>query len=108
MTSARPPLVLLALSFAAVLLASVHAGLRARLRAGDQGAIDAVARRMPSADLAFAGSVRHLRFPSLSGPEAAFADAPASPDLDPGGGAIAPPRALYLETAWPANAEGSP
>jgi hypothetical protein len=57
---------------------------------------------MPAPDLAFAGSARHLRFPSLEEPGAAFADAPGAPDLDPAGAAVAPPKAVYSQVETPA------
>jgi len=60
-------------------------------------AITAVSRLMPGADLSLAGAARHLRFPSLEEPGAAFTDAPASLDKDPAGGALAPPIDVYSE-----------
>ncbi len=68
---------------------------RARSRA-EQPAIDAVAVRLPSSDLALSGGARWLRMPSLEEPNAAFADGPALRDPDPAGGAMAPPT-----DAWP-------
>lgn len=68
---------------------------RARARA-DQPAIDALAVRLPTSDLALSGGARWLRSPSLEEPNAAFQDGPALPDPDPAGGAMAPPTA-----AWP-------
>jgi hypothetical protein len=68
--------------------------LRAR-RAADQPAIEAVARLLPSNDLALAGGGRWLRFPSLEEPGAAFQDGPALPDPDPAGGTMAPPIAVW-------------
>jgi hypothetical protein len=95
MTSARAPF--LALGLTALVLGAVawHAHARASVRERDQVAIDAVMRLLPAPDLSFAGSARHLRFPSLEEPGAAFADAPASPDLDPAGAAVAPPTAVF-------------
>jgi hypothetical protein len=101
MTRARAPLAALALSALALAAVGVAARASERARAAEQPAIDVVAARLPSSDLALAGGGRHLRFPSLEEPGAAFADAPASPDVDPGGGAIAPPRELYVRTALP-------
>jgi hypothetical protein len=97
MTSARAPLVVLGV--AALALAGVvwHGVARTALRNGEQPAIDAVTRLLPGPDLSFAGSARHLRFPSLEEPGAAFADAPASPDLDPAGAAVAPPTAVFTQ-----------
>lgn len=103
MTSARAPL--LALGGTALLLSAVawHAHARAVERRHEQAAIDALTRLLPAPDLSFAGSARHLRFPSLEEPGAAFADAPASPDLDPAGAAVAPPTEVYthIETRPP-------
>jgi hypothetical protein len=64
-------------------------------RAADQPAIEAVARLLPSSDLALAGGARWLRFPSLEEPGAAFQDGPALPDPDPAGGTMAPPVAVW-------------
>lgn len=99
MTSARSPL--LALAIEAVLLVGVfaHAHARESKRRAEQPAIDAVSRFLPAGDLSLAGAARHLRFPSLEEPGAAFADAPASPDLDPAGGALAPPIDVYAASA---------
>ena len=60
-------------------------------KATDQPAIDALAPRLPSSDLALSGGSRWLRSVSLEEPGAAFADGPALPDPDPAGGAMAPP-----------------
>jgi hypothetical protein len=102
MTSVRAPLLALGLTAAALGAVAVHAGARAAQRGRDQAAIDAVTELLPAADLAFAGSARHLRYPSLEEPGAAFSDAPASPDLDPAGAAVAPPAAVYGATIPPA------
>jgi hypothetical protein len=64
-------------------------------RAADEQAITAVARRLPSSDLALSGGARWLRNPSLEEPGAAFADGPALPDPDPAGGVMSPPRAMW-------------
>ena len=74
----------------------VHARLCEKARAADEPAIAAISRFVPGADLSLAGAARHLRFPSLEEPGAAFADGPASPDTDPAGGAIAPPIEIYV------------
>ena len=58
-------------------------------------AIDALARRLPTSDLALSGGARWLRAISLEEPGAAFADGPASPDPDPAGAAMAPPVELW-------------
>jgi hypothetical protein len=57
----------------------------------------AAVRRMPSADFAFAGGSRHLRFLTLEEPQAAFADGPGLPDPDPAGGLIGVPKAAYAD-----------
>lgn len=75
----------------------LDAAARRRARDRDTTAIDAVARRLPSSDLALSGGARWLRFPSLEEPGAAFQDGPALPDPDPAGGAMAPPRAAWVE-----------
>ena len=64
---------------------------RRAAKASDQPAIDALAVRLPSSDLALSGGSRWLRSVSLEEPGAAFADGPALPDPDPAGGAMAPP-----------------
>jgi hypothetical protein len=72
---------------------------RARANAPDaQRARAAVVRLTGSPDLALSSASRWLRHPSLSEPGAAFADAPALPDVDPAGAAIAPPRTLLRTT----------
>ena len=82
---------------AAVVAISVHArGARAR-RATEQPAIDELAPRLPTSDLALSGGARWLRAPSLEEPGAAFADGPALPDPDPAGGAMAPPREVWAK-----------
>jgi hypothetical protein len=80
---------------AAISAIAIDAGLRRRARASDQAAIDAVALRLPSSDLALSGGARWLRAPSLEEPGAAFQDGPALPDPDPAGGAMAPPRDVW-------------
>ena len=57
----------------------------------------AAVRRMPSADFAFAGGSRHLRFLTLEEPQAAFADGPGLPDPDPAGGLIGVPKAAFAD-----------
>ena len=103
MTSTHPPL--LALGLTAVALGGIawHAHVQAVERREQQTAVDAVMRLLPAPDLSFAGSARHLRFPSQEEPGAAFADAPGSPDLDPAGAAVAPPIAVYAAMTTPAR-----
>jgi hypothetical protein len=101
MTAALRPLLAIGSCAVSIALVCLHAGWRRELRERETPAIIAVARFMPGADLALAGAARHLRFPSLEEPGAAFADAPASPDTDPGGGALAPPVELYQQAVAP-------
>jgi hypothetical protein len=91
---ARALLLLLVLP-ATIALIAVDAGAKRRARQADQAAIDAVAKRLPSSDLALSGGARWLRAPSLEEPGAAFQDGPALPDPDPAGGAMAPPREVW-------------
>jgi len=76
-----------------------HAHAQTVERRREAPAIDAVMRLLPAPDLSFAGSARHLRFPSLEEPGAAFSDVPAAPDLDPAGAAVAPPVEVYTDIA---------
>ena len=71
------------------------ANARRAAKAKDAAAIDALARRLPTSDLALSGGARWLRAISLEEPGAAFADGPASPDPDPAGAAMAPPIELW-------------
>ena len=92
-----------ALALALSLGAPFALGLAARSararRALEQPAIAGAARLLPGPDLALSGGARHLRFLSLEEPGAAFDDMPASLDSDPGGGAVAPPREVWVEEA---------
>ena len=99
MTGARAPVIALVAPLFALACVGLHARGRSQERRREQPAIDAVARVLPAADLAFAGSARHLRFPSLEEPGAAFADTPGGPDLDPAGAAVAPPIDVYADSA---------
>jgi hypothetical protein len=88
--------VVLAAALPVVLLAiAVHASTRRSARAREQPAIERVATRLASSDLALSGGARWLRSPSLEEPGAAFADGPALPDPDPAGGVMSPPRAVW-------------
>ncbi|MEA2747402.1 MAG: hypothetical protein QOI41_1545 [Myxococcales bacterium] len=69
----------------------------------DSAAIDAVASRLPTSDLALSGGARWLRAISLEEPGAAFADGPALPDPDPAGAAMAPPVELWSATTTAAR-----
>jgi hypothetical protein len=79
----------------------IAADARARRAAKETQApaIDAVARRLPTSDLALSGGARWLRAVSLEEPGAAFADGPASPDPDPAGAAMAPPVEVWSTEA---------
>jgi len=91
----RPRIMLGALVLAlpaAVSAIALHARAQRAKRDEAQPAIAAVARRLPSSDLALSGGARWLRMPSLEEPGAAFADGPALPDPDPAGGVMSPPR----------------
>jgi hypothetical protein len=68
---------------------------RRAAKAKDTAAIDTLASRLPTSDLALSGGARWLRAISLEEPGAAFADGPASPDPDPAGAAMAPPVELW-------------
>jgi hypothetical protein len=70
---------------------SADARMRRARAAAQQPAVDALAARLPTSDLALSGGARWLRAPSLEEPNAAFQDGPAIPDPDPAGGAMAPP-----------------
>ncbi len=83
----------------AVAVVTIDAGARRSARRADEPTIAAVAAALPGADLSMAGGSRHLRFPSLEDPGAAFADGPASLDAEPGGGAVAPPVEVFRDIA---------
>ncbi len=84
-----------------VVVAGLSCDARARRasRAEQAGAIETLARRLPTSDLALSGGSRWLRAVSLEEPSAAFADGPAVADPDPAGGAMAPPVELYVESS---------
>ena len=77
---------------------------RRAAKAHDAAAIDTLARRLPTSDLALSGGARWLRAISLEEPGAAFADGPAAPDPDPAGAAMAPPVELWSATTTAASA----
>jgi hypothetical protein len=93
MTRARIVLAALAIALAAVLAISADA---ARQRATERSA-DAIVSLTGLPDLALSSSVRWLRHPSQSEPGAAASDVVHGLDVDPAGGMIGPPRAIYLE-----------
>jgi hypothetical protein len=103
----RSTLVALALAVSPVLVVTglgLDARWRREARVREQPAIDAVARRLPTSDLALSGGARWLRAVSLEEPGAAFADGPALPDPDPAGAAMAPPTEVWSAAA----SRGSP
>jgi hypothetical protein len=102
------PLVGLAVEVLLLSGLAVHAHSQRVRRAEDERAIATVSRLMPAADLSLAGAARHLRFPSLEEPAAAFADYPGSPDTDPAGGALAPPTDVYIAIGAPSPGKRSP
>lgn len=93
MTKTTKAIAVLLLISPAIVMALIGVDARSRRaeRAESAPAIAAVARRLPTSDLALSGGARWLRSPSLEEPGAAFADGPASPDPDPAGGSMAPP-----------------
>ena len=98
MNHARVKLVAIALVVSPALVVAglaYDANARRAAKANDAAAIDALARRLPTSDLALSGGARWLRAISLEEPGAAFADGPASPDPDPAGAAMAPPVELW-------------
>ena len=96
---ARLGIVLAAALPLVVATVSVHASFRRAARGREQPAIERVATRLASSDLALSGGARWLRSPSLEEPGAAFADGPALPDPDPAGGVMSPPRAVWAAEA---------
>ncbi len=108
MISIRLPLAIVATGALAFLTLGLHAERRMSAREREQAAVMAVTRLMPAADLSLAGAARHLRFPSLEEPGAAFTDAPASPDVDPAGAALAPPINVYVDSEPAPRREAAP
>jgi hypothetical protein len=101
-TRARRVALALVLSPALVVTGLAYdAHARRAAKANDEPAIDALARRLPTSDLALSGGARWLRAISLEEPGAAFADGPASPDPDPAGAAMAPPTELWSDSTRP-------
>jgi hypothetical protein len=94
----RLGLLLLASPAVVVLVLSVDARVRRARKAAREPAIESVARRLPTSDLALSGGARWLRAVSLEEPAAAFADGPAMPDPDPAGASMAPPVDVWKET----------
>jgi hypothetical protein len=84
---------------ATLALLVVDARARREEKQNEVAVVVAVAKRLPSSDLALSGGARWLRTPSLEEPGAAFSDGPALPDPDPAGGAVSPPRAVWTEEA---------
>lgn len=94
-THALAAVLVLAAAPALLAVTAADASARRARRARAAPRIEAVAKRLPSSDLALSGGARWLRFPSLEEPGAAFADGPALPDPDPAGGVTAPPREVW-------------
>ena len=94
-------LICLGTPIAAIAIIAADASARRADARRQQPAVDALAVRLPTSDLALSGGARWLRSPSLEEPNAAFADGPALPDPDPAGGAMAPPY-----EAWPERQPG--
>lgn len=88
---------LLAALPAVVLVIALHASAARRAEGPVRAARNAAIARLPSADFAFAGGSRHLRYLSLEEPQAAFADGPGLPDPDPAGGLVGTPRAMFAD-----------
>jgi len=103
--SRAPRLALVLLGLAAG-LGAVLADAAERRAAHRQGrqVRQATVRLLGSADLVLSSSSRWLRHLSLSEPGAAFQDAPAILDLDPGGGITGPRRELLFGPAKPYEA----
>lgn len=102
MTDSRRRLVgVLLIASPALVIAGISYDAHARRLAKntEAPAIDALARRLPSSDLALSGGARWLRAISLEEPGAAFADGPALPDPDPAGAAMAPPVEVWNAAA---------
>jgi hypothetical protein len=83
----------------ALVIGGLAMDARARQRASraEDPAVAALARRLPTSDLALSGGARWLRAVSLEEPGAAFADGPALPDPDPAGAAMAPPVDVWKD-----------
>lgn len=73
----------------------MDAKLRSERKTQEEPAVRAVAKRLPTNDLALSGGARWLRTVSVEEPGAAFADGPALPDPDPVGAAMAPPVEVW-------------
>lgn len=82
---------------ASLVLLTADARARRDRKQNEISTLVAVAKRLPSTDLALSGGARWLRTPSLEEPGAAFSDGPALPDPDPAGGAVSPPRAVWTQ-----------
>lgn len=88
-------LLLAACGVPALLAADASRRLSARER--ERPTIAAVCAKLPSGSLALSGGSRWLRSPATEEPWAAFADQPASLDVDPAGGLLRPPREVWQE-----------
>ncbi len=95
----------LALALSVLTLVAVDAARRRGAR--DTVRQEAVVVLVGMSDLALSSSVRWLRHPSQSEPGAPFSDVPASVDVDPAGGWIAPPREVLREGGVEVQIRGS-
>jgi hypothetical protein len=105
--AARIALALVASPLLVIAGLAYDAEARRAQKATETDAIDRLARRLPTSDLALSGGARWLRSISLEEPGAAFADGPALPDPDPAGAAMAPPIELWSATAPPSKPAGA-
>lgn len=94
MTRARMAAIAIFTALAAVIAMLADAS---RQRSQRDRRHDAIVALTGLPDLALSSSVRWLRHPSQSEPGAAASDVPGGLDVDPAGGMIGPPRAIYLE-----------
>ncbi|MCS6902399.1 MAG: hypothetical protein RMJ98_22350 [Myxococcales bacterium] len=93
--SLAPALALLLASLVAAPFLAVLATWQRTTLEARRGPLGSVGALLPWPDLAVASGARHLRFLSLEEPAAAFSEGPASLDMDPAGGCMAPPYAVW-------------
>ncbi|MCC7541810.1 MAG: hypothetical protein IT379_36665 [Deltaproteobacteria bacterium] len=93
-------LAMLLVAAAIVRLVLSHADRSRARRAAEDVRHRAAARVMGAPDLALSSSSRWLRHPSQTESGAAFSDGPATPDMDPAGAVIAPPRDVLRRGAF--------
>ncbi|MFO0664969.1 MAG: hypothetical protein U0174_13525 [Polyangiaceae bacterium] len=78
-------------------LLAIDASRRRSAREREEPTIAAVCAKLPVGSLALSGGSRWLRSPATEEPSAAFADQPASLDVDPAGGLLRPPAEVWRE-----------